>query len=167
MKKLVVALLISFILPVIALAAPEMPGIDGSNAYAVIQSLVNTGIKKPKTQHIDGGFQWTADPVSLGGAMVSYDIKANEDHEICSATFTLAGKDNGYLWFVSTFPFDSADKDASGDFVKEHMAGENASLTIGDALFEMMPSKNGAVLKISDVDAAAYYDELLNAKLGL
>lgn len=167
MKKFVVATLFSLMLPIVALAAPEMPGIDGSNAYDVIESLAQTGIKKPKTQHIDGGFQWTVDPVSLGGAMVSYDIKANKDHEICSATFSLAGKDNGYLWFVSTFPFDSSDKDASGAFVKKHMTGENASITIGDALFEMMPSKNGAVLKISDVDAAAYYDELLNEKLGL
>ena len=167
MKKFVVATLFSLMLPIVSLAAPEMPGIDGSNAYDVIESLTQTGIKKPKTQHIDGGFQWTVDPVSLGGAMVSYDIKANKDHEICSATFALAGKDNGYLWFVSTFPFDSSDKDASGAFVKKHMTGENASLTIGDALFEMMPNKNGAVLKISDVDAAAYYDELLNEKLGL
>lgn len=167
MKKLFFLAISLLVLSVSFSAVAEMPGIDGSNAYDIILSLEKTGIPKPKTKTIDDGFQWSSDPVTIGKTTMMYDIKANDKHEVCSATFTMTGKNNGFLWFASTLPYDSSDKDKSSSFVDSHLTGSASSITVGDAIFEVMPQKNGAVLKISDVDAAAYYDELLSAKLGL
>lgn len=146
-----------------------MPGIGGSNAYDIVLSLVKHGIEKPKTQHIDGGFEWAAS-TSLGYAYISYDVVANDRHEVCHATFSFNGEDIGFLTFAATMPYDKADKDTAKDFVSEHIwdgEGNNAEKIIGDAKFTVYPRDNGATLIIEDVDAAAYYDAKIAESLGL
>lgn len=145
-----------------------VPGIDGSNAYDPIIDLESKGIAKPKTITTDDGlFEWTSDSVWIDSTLVSYQIHANEKHEILDATFTMAGQDNGFLIYAASLPYSSAEKEKASQFVKDHMAGESASVIIGDAIFSIYPNERGAMLEIKDIDSDAFYSELLNIKLGL
>lgn len=147
----------------------NMPGIDGSQAYDIIISLKELGIPQPDTKSIDGGFQWTSENATMGTTSIMYDITANENHEICTATFNMRGSDNGFLSWVGSLPYDSADTEKTQSFISSHLTGEDASLIVGDALWEIFPYEDGegAMLRLSDVESAAYYDALLNAVLGL
>ena len=149
-------------------AAAGIPGINGSNAYDPVIDLDSKGIKKPKTvTTADGIFEWTSEDVWIGSTLVSYQIHANEKHEILDATFTMAGQDNGFLIYAASLPYAAAEKEKAVQFVKDHMTGESASITIGDAIFSIYPNERGAMLEIKDIDSDAFYSELLDKKLGL
>lgn len=152
-----------------AVPSPKIPGIGGSQAYDVIISLEENGVKRPETKTTeDGLFEWLSETVQFGDTFVTYEIHANENHEILDATFNMFGADNGFLSFAATLPYSCAEKEKAVQFVKEHMTGENASITIGDAIFSIYPhEKGGAMLTIQDIDADAFYSELINIKLGL
>lgn len=137
----------------------DAPGIDGSQAYDVILSLEKLGITKPETKTTsDGLFEWSSNMVMIDGALVYYEIHANSKHEILSATFNMSGGDNGFLTYAATLPYAAADKAAAVQFVKDHMTGEDASITIGDAVFSLYHNDNGgAMLTIADVDSESYY----------
>lgn len=154
--------------PTEAPKAPKIPGIDGSHAYDPIIALESKGIAKPKTLTTeDGIFEWSSESVWIGSTLVSYQIHANEKHEILDATFTMSGQDNGFLSYAASLPYAAAEKEKAVQFVKDHMTGDSASMTIGDAIFSVYPNERGAMLEIKDIDSDAFYSELLDKKLGL
>ena len=154
--------------PTEAPKTPKIPGIDGSNAYDPIIDLESKGIAKPKTvTTADGIFEWTSEDVWIGNTFVGYQIHANKDHEILDATFHMFGENNGFLVYAASLPYDAADKEKAAQFVADHMTGESASVTIGDAIFSIYPNERGAMLEIKDIDSDAFYSELLVKKLGL
>lgn len=147
---------------------PDAPGIDGSQAYDVILSLEKLGITKPETKTTsDGLFEWSSNMAMIDGAVVSYEIHANKNHEILDATFIMSGKNNGFLNFAASLPFDAADKIEADKFISDHITGEPAAMTLGDAVFEIYPNDAGAMLQISDIDSEEFYSMILDKKLGL
>lgn len=63
------------------------PGIDGSNAYDVVGSLRDMGIKCERSDS-PTGYSWTVSDMS-DGVMSTIDIISNKDYEICLISFSM------------------------------------------------------------------------------
>ena len=135
-----------------ATAAPAgAPGINGSNAYDVVASLKDMGYKLDR-QDASAGYYWSFSDTA-DGVFVTMDITANKDYEICSASFTMTGGDNGFLYFGSTLPYSAADKSQTEALIK---SDTEKSITIGDAVWTIRPLENGKWLHVCDIDYDAW-----------
>lgn len=138
----------------------RMPGIVGSQAYDIIISLENSGVTEPPTQSIPYGFYWQSSITDVG-VQFMYDITANDNHELAFATFTVFGEDTvGVLAYCASLPYEKADPDEAMAFVNEHL-GEDAQVTIGDAIFTLKQFDGGTMLDVSVVGYDDYISQLI------
>ena len=145
------------------------PGVDGSNAYDIINTLEALGFTVGGRQVTSDGYLWTCTGVSSYGSY-AIAVDANMFYEIHQATITHAGNDVIFLPWAATLPFDQADVDETVAWIKscqtELRAGE---LVTGDAIWRFQPHTNGqsgGTLTITDEAAEAYSDYLLGQLLG-
>lgn len=145
------------------------PGVDGSNAYDIINTLEALGFTIGGRQVTSDGYLWTCTGVSSYGSY-AVTVDANKFYEIHQANITHAGNDVIFLTWAATLPFDQADVDETVAWIRscqtERRAGE---LVTGDAIWRYQPHTNGqsgGTLTITDEAAEAYSDYLLGQLLG-
>lgn len=147
----------------VPVSMPEKPGLDGSNAYDITVSLEGMGFdigKRQRTAAKDGYTwsvsHWTAD------AYYSAVIETNDDYEIYDATFVVTG-DATYLPWAATLPHDQSQQESTVAWVKEcQRSAQEATITVGDAVWTYKPSNGGGILRVQDVDVPAYADAMMD-----
>lgn len=175
MKKLVLALALALLLPVVALA--EIPGIEGTNAMELLYTMEEVGFEplymdyslfdKGKTY---GGYYYDYSSETLyddSGTRASFQVTVTQSNEICCADFLMSGADNKFISAAAVLvaPTDEAILEVLA-FVELHLKDrETAEITIGDAIWHIYPQDNLVLLSVEDVEAEAFILEMLLADL--
>ena len=126
-----------------------VPGISGSNAYDITVGLKNMNIN-PGERHSteDGTYYWQSAWYD-GSVFNSFYLGANKDYEIIYATFTMGNGDNGFLYWAATMIFDAMDTTKTTELIK---STTEKSITLGDAVWTIQPTKSVTMLRVEDVD---------------
>lgn len=137
----------------------ECPGIKGSSAYDITVSLKKMGITVGDRQSAKDGYRWDVPSFTSNGAVCSAYISANKNYEVCYATFTMAGKNNGFLYFAATMPYEGKKDNSAAEWVEKNLnTKEEITRQDGDIIYKLTPMPNGAgwYLDIEHVDYPDY-----------
>lgn len=139
----------------------ECPGIKGSSAYDITVSLKNMGITVGDRQSAKDGYRWDVPSFTSNGTVCSAYISANKNYEVCYATFTMAGKNNGFLYFAATMPYEGKKDNSAAEWVEKNLnTKEEITRQDGDIIYKLTPSKDGKTLYL-DIEHADYPDYLI------
>lgn len=139
----------------------ECPGIKGSSAYDITVSLKKMGITVGDRQSAKDGYRWDVPSFTSNGAVCSAYISANKNYEVCYATFTMAGKNNGFLYFAATMPYEGKKDNSAAEWVEKNLnTKEEITRQDGDIIYKLTPMPNGAGWYL-DVEHVDYPDYLL------
>lgn len=136
----------------------ERPGIKGSSAYDITVSLKNMGKNVPGRESDSDGYHWSFSFID-GGTNCSVDLVTNKKYEISYATFSMIGKNNGFLYFAATMPYEGKKDNSAAEWVEKNLnTKEEITRQDGDIIYKLtpMPNGNGWTLDIEHVDYPDY-----------
>lgn len=135
----------------------ERPGIKGSSAYDITVSLKTMGAEVGKRQSDDYGYIWQASYSDSMTDCYAY-ITTNKSYEISYATFDMTGRNNGFLYWAATLPYDGKKDDSAAEWVEKNQnTTEEISLQVGDIIYKLIPSKTGLIMTL-DIEHIEYPD---------
>lgn len=138
----------------------ERPGIKGSSAYDITVSLKNMGKNVPAREADDDGYHWSFSFIDGGTDCYVY-LVANKKYEISYATFSMRGKNNGFLYFAATMPYDGKKDNSAAEWVEKNLnTKEEITRQDGDIIYKLTPSKDGKTLYL-DIEHVDYPDYLI------
>lgn len=125
--------------------------IQGSDVKSYLAMFEEFGIATPQPIKTESGERYTAENVSINGALCSYLIESNEAGEISAAYFVMENKDNGFFDVAAKMPYESAIPSYASSFVKSSI-GDDATTTIGDAVFSVFDASyfNGSRITVGN-----------------
>lgn len=138
----------------------ERPGIKGSSAYDITVSLKNIGKNVPARESDDDGYHWSFSFIDGGTDCYVY-LVTNKKYEISYATFSMRGKNNGFLYFAATMPYEGKKDNSAAEWVEKNLnTKEEITRQDGDIIYKLTPMPNGAGWYL-DVEHVDYPDYLL------
>lgn len=148
MKKILPLIIVLTFICGLALADTNY--IIGSNAYDITLSLEEMGWQHAERKKGMDGYEFSGD-CKEGNTYYTFYILSEEvdgTYPIKYAYFTFLGKENGFLHFITSIPYDTADMIKSVEVVDNlEMVCE---VKVGDATFYYSPvGVNGGMLEIA------------------
>lgn len=138
----------------------ERPGIKGSSAYDITVSLKNMGKNVPGRESDSDGYHWSFSFIDGGTDCYVY-LVTNKKYEISYATFSMRGKNNGFLYFAATMPYEGKKDNSAAEWVEKNLnTKKEITRQDGDIIYKLTPMPNGNGWTL-DIEHADYPDYLI------